>query len=67
MVAAVTLHNYIRREAHTAWLFEKYGYDDIIVIDSDDEDEEDDTFVGFMLSHLTTKMDSFWDSLVNLM
>lgn len=78
VVAAVTLHNYIRQEAQRDWLFEKYDNDELIVIDSDDEneedetladveDEEDETLVGFMPSLLTSEMDSFRDSLANLM
>lgn len=41
--------------------------DKMTVIDSDDEDEEDKTLLGFMLSHLDSKMDSFKDTLANLM
>lgn len=36
----------------------------MIVIDNDDEDEEDETFAGFMSSHLNSKMDSFQNSLL---
>lgn len=67
VVAVVTLHNYIRREAHRDWLFEKYGNDEMIVINSDDEDKEDDTLARFIPSHLTSEMDSFRDSLASLM
>lgn len=36
------------------------------MIDSDDEDEKDETLVGFISSHLTSEIDLFRDSLVNL-
>lgn len=58
VVAVVTLHNYIRREAHRDWLFKKYDDDEMIVID-----EEEDMLVEFMASHLTSEMDLFRDSL----
>lgn len=67
VVAVVTVHNYIRQEAQRDWLFEKYGNDDLIIIDTDDEDEEDETLAGFMPSHLTSEMDTFRDNLASLM
>lgn len=66
LTAVVTLHNYIRYEAQRDRLFEKYGNDVLIVIDSDDENEEDEALTGFNSSHLISEMDWFRDGLVSL-
>lgn len=57
VAAAVTLHDYIRHETQRDRLFEKYGNDGLIVIDSDNEDEEDEVLAGFNSSRLTSEMD----------
>lgn len=62
-----TLHNYHRKEAQKNQLFEKYHKNELIVIDNNDEDEENETLAGFMLSHVTSEMESFRDSLANVM
>lgn len=41
IVAAVTLHNYIKRETHKDLLFEECGNNKMIVINSDDNDEKE--------------------------
>lgn len=66
VVAATTIHNFIRQEAQRDWLFKKYGNDELILIDSDNEEEENKTITGFMPSHLISEMNSFRDSLANL-
>lgn len=45
----------------------KYNNSDMIVIDRYGENEEDRMLAGFMSSHLDNEMDSFNDSLINLM
>lgn len=57
VVAAVTLHNYIRQQKRRDWLLEKYRNDEMIVIDSNDGAEKDEALAGFMPSHLTCEMD----------
>lgn len=64
IVFAVMVHNYIRQEAERDCLFEKYGNDELIVVNSDDEHEKDETLEGFMLSHLSTEMDLYRDTLL---
>lgn len=66
VVATVTVHNYIRQKTERDWLFQKYGNDELIIINSDDEDEEDETLMGSMPSHLTSEMDTFYDNFASL-
>lgn len=66
VVTAATLHKYITGEAQRVQLLEKYDNDDMIVIDSDNEYEEDETLARFIPLDLNSEIDSFKDSLVNL-
>lgn len=61
IVAAITLHNYIRQKAQRDLLFDKYNNDDLIVIDSNDEYEDND-----LSSYLYNVIESFRDSLLVL-
>lgn len=54
IAVAVTLHNYIKREAHMDCLFEKYSSEEMIVIDIDNDGE---TSVGYILSYIDSEMD----------
>lgn len=67
VVACVTLHNFIREEARKDWLFEQYGDEDLVIVDSDNDDDEDAQVGALMPSHLTNEMNQFRDDLAKLM
>lgn len=67
VVGAVTLRKYIKQEARSGWLSEKYNSKKLIVIDSYDEDEDDETMAGFMPSHIDSEIDSLRDNFASLM
>lgn len=67
VVACITLHHLIRQEARKDWLFEQYGNEDPVIIDSDDDNDEDVQMGDLMSSYLTIKMNQFRDDLVNIL